>query len=178
MLANAVIFRDPNQRRMTNSKNSQSSHNMTSPSKDSVEIIVPPSPYTDRRVEPRFKAHGKAYMVLTEDSDVVACLVIDQSLTGAKIQFSALKKAPQTLWLIDDKSPIVRQGSPAWISRVQMGLKFSLIQELSINGPCPPKVPQFVFETWLKIKNQPASITQTKPKPQEAKATDDAFYFD
>lgn len=134
-----------------------------------VEIIQPDQ-YADRRAEPRTACDDKGALILMPNNALMVCRIIDQSASGARVAFDRMDGVPSEVWLIDTNGHTARHGSPAWSTANRMGLKFDLIQQLTPGGPRPARVPQPVFDAWLKL----AGIA-TAP---EAASGDDVLYFD
>ena len=134
---------------------------------EKVEIISP-SQYSDRRTEPRIVCDDRGALLLMPGCHVVLCRVLDQSASGARVAFDGIGDIPAEMWLIDLGQNTVKRGSSAWSTANRMGLKFNFMQALIPGAPRPAKVPQNVYDAWLKVAGYAAG-------PDE---DDDVLYFD
>lgn len=132
--------------------------------RNKVEIIMPDQ-YADRRAEPRFECNDRGALLFLSTQKIVPCRILDQSASGARVALPALRDLPQEMWLIDLDQNTVRCGTAAWSMANKMGLKFSLIQTLKPGEPKPAKVPQPVYDAWLRLS--------TPAAPE-----DDVLFFD
>lgn len=137
----------------------------TRPSK--VEIIQPDQ-YADRRAEPRVACDDRGALLFLSSNEIVQCRILDQSVSGARVAFDKINGLPAEIWMIDIDQHTARRGSAAWSTMNRMGLKFDLIQQLVPGGPRPPKVPEAVFDAWLRLTGKDAP-------PRD---DDDVLYFD
>jgi len=137
---------------------------------DKVEIIMPRQmqQFADRRAEPREDAGNRGAVLVLANLDVVPCHILDQSPSGARVSFEAMASVPTELWLIDPVAHTAKRGTPAWSMPSRLGLKFNFIQALTPGAPRPPKVPQPVYDAWLKAAGIVAGPDQD----------DDVLYFD
>lgn len=131
-----------------------------------VEIIQP-ADYSDRRSEPRAACDDRGALLFLSSQTVVQCRILDQSPSGARVAFENNSPIPAELWLIDLDTNMVRRGGSAWSTPTRMGLKFNFVQTLTAGQPCPAKVPQPVFDAWLRLSGQ------TPVEPPAAEARDD-----
>ncbi|MGA9658828.1 MAG: hypothetical protein WBQ60_06985 [Asticcacaulis sp.] len=134
-----------------------------------VEIIMPDQ-YTDRRSEPRDARDGRGALLFLPDLDVVPCHILDSSPSGARVAVDKQIQIAPEIWLLDLDTATVKRGASAWSTSSRMGLKFNFIQKMPDDNVRPPKVPQPVFDAWLKLRHPPAAST----KPSD----DDVIYFD
>ncbi len=138
-----------------------------------VEIIQP-ADYVDRRAEPRTDCNDRGALLLMADNSVVPCRIMDQSPSGARVAFETIGNIPAEIWLIDLDTHMARRGSSAWSTPNRMGLKFNFVQTLVVGQPRPVKVPQEVYDAWLRLTgNGPSEET----KPDDA-GDDDVLYLD
>jgi hypothetical protein len=132
-----------------------------------VEIINPNAQLFERRQEPRQDCDDEGCLIVMPGEAAISCRLMDQSSGGARVMFDSTVSISGEIWLVRKGNANVCRASTAWAMPHRMGLKFNLILALSPNGPCPPKVPQSVYEQWLNINGH-------KPKADEA----EAFYLD
>lgn len=118
---------------------------------DRAEIIPVKSMFDDRRAEPRYDCDDRGCLLFMGNNQIVPCRILDQSASGAKVQFQEDCKATPEIWLIDLDTHSVRRGQVAWSMPYRMGLRFNLILQLSKTDPKPSKVPQPVYDAWLKL---------------------------
>jgi len=137
-----------------------------------VEIIQP-ADYVDRRSEPRTDCNDRGALLLMADKSVVPCRIMDQSPSGARVAFEAIGSIPAEIWLIDLDTHMARRGSSAWSTPNRMGLKFNFVQTLVVGQPRPAKIPQEVYDAWLRLTGN-APVEETKPDD----AGDDVLYLD
>ncbi|MDI7775610.1 hypothetical protein [Asticcacaulis sp. EMRT-3] len=135
---------------------------------DKVEIIMPDQ-YADRRAEPRFVCDDRGALLLLAENKTVPCRILDQSASGARVAMENLTEIPAEIWLLDLDTHTVRRGTAAWSMANRMGLKFNFVQGLKPGEPRPAKVPQGVFDAWLRLSNAP------DPKGED---DSDTLYFD
>lgn len=135
-----------------------------------AEIIMPDQ-YADRRAEPRFACDDRGAMLFLATKEIVPCRIMDQSASGARVSFGAMGDLTAEIWLIDLDQNTVRCGTAAWSMPNRMGLKFSLVLSLKPGEPRPVKVPQPVYDAWLKLT---APKAETPPEAPD----DDVLYFD
>ena len=140
-----------------------------------VEIIQPES-YVDRRAEPRVACDDRGVMMFPATGEVIACRILDQSASGARVAFDTIGGMPSEIWLLATEQSTARRGTAAWSTMNRMGLKFDLVQQLAPGAPRPPKVPAMVFEAWLRLTGQ--SVPAPAPQPAPPPADDDVLYFD
>lgn len=133
-----------------------------------VEIILP-AQYADRRAEPRVPCDDRGALLLMPGAHVVLCRVLDQSASGARVSFDSIGDVPAEMWLIDLSQNTLKRGTSAWSTVNRMGLKFNFMQALTPGAPRPAKVPQDVYDAWLKLAGYDAG-------PDEGE--DDVLYFD
>lgn len=139
---------------------------------DKVEIIQPEQ-YTDRRSEPRFDCDDRGALLFLSSNEIVNCRILDQSASGARVAFDRISNLPPEIWLIDLDRHTVRHGTAAWSTMNRMGLKFDLIQQLTADMARPAKVPQSVFDAWLRLSGHAPA------KPATGTGGDDGvLYFD
>ncbi len=136
--------------------------------REKVEIITPDQ-YTDRRSEPRQTCDGKGALLFLSSREIFTCRILDQSASGARVSMENVGNIPAEIWLIDLDTHIVKRGTAAWSMANRMGLKFNFIQNLVSGMPRPAKVPQEVYDAWLRLSNS----APPAPEPD-----DDALYFD
>lgn len=122
---------------------------------DRVEIIPVKSMFDDRRAEPRYECNDRGCLLFLGANQIVPCRILDQSASGAKVAFQEDCKITPEIWLIDLDTHSVRRGQSAWFMPYRMGLRFNLILQLSKTEPKPSKVPQAVYDTWLKLTGGP-----------------------
>lgn len=134
---------------------------------DKVEIISP-SQYSDRRAEPRVVCDDRGALLLMPGVHVVLCRILDQSASGARVAFERIGDIPAEIWLVDLGQNTVKRGASAWSTVNRMGLKFNFMQVLVPGAPRPAKVPQDIYDAWLKLAGY-------APGPDE---DDDVLYFD
>lgn len=142
------------------------------PRGEGVEIIQPSD--FERRSEPRTDCDDRGALLFLSTSEVVTVRIMDQSPSGARVAFDKIGNIPPEIWLIDLDSHMVRRGSSAWSTPNRMGLKFSFVQTLVPGQPKPAKVPQDVFDTWLRLTGQVAPAETPKPDEDDS----DVLYFD
>ena len=104
----------------------------------------------------------------------MACRILDQSVSGARVAFETVSGMPSEIWLIALDQSTARRGSAAWTTANRMGLKFDFVQQLAPGVARPAKVPQVVFDTWLRLSGNEAP----KPEKPPEKPEDDVLYFD
>ncbi len=138
---------------------------------DKVEIIQPDQ-YADRRAEPRFECDDRGALLFLSSNEVVQCRILDQSASGARVAFDRISNLPPEIWLIDLDRNTVRHGTAAWSTVNRMGLKFDLVQQLIPGTARPAKVPQSVFDAWLRLSGLAPA------KPAVDTGGDDVLYFD
>ena len=127
---------------------------------DTVEIIRPDQ-FADRRSEPRTECDDRGAMLFLSSQEVINCRILDQSPSGARVAFEAISRLPAEIWLIDLDTNMARRGAAAWSTPNRMGLKFNFIQALVPGQPRPPRIPEPVFDAWLRL-------TGTEPpKPED-----------
>ena len=137
--------------------------------RDGVEVIQPDQ-YTDRRAEPRAICDARGVLLFPANGEIVACRILDQSMSGARVAFDAINGMPSEIWLIALDQSTARRGTAAWSTGNRMGLKFDFVQQLSAGVARPAKVPQVVFDAWRRMSGNEA--------PEPEKPADDALYFD
>ncbi len=133
-----------------------------------VEIIMP-AQYTDRRAEPRLECDDRGALLLMPSLQVVLCRILDQSASGARIAFDSIGDIPAEMWLFDLNENTAKRGSSAWSTASRMGLKFNFMLTLVPGEPRPVKIPQNVYDVWLKL-------TGIQAGPEEDDG--DVLYFD
>jgi hypothetical protein len=142
-----------------------------------VEIIQP-ADYSDRRSEPRAACDDRGALLFMSSQTVVQCRILDQSPSGARVAFENSAPIPAELWLIDLDTNMVRRGSSAWSTPTRMGLKFNFVQTLRRGQPCPAKVPQPVFDAWLKLSGQMPAETARDDARDDTSDDDNIFFLD
>ena len=138
---------------------------------DRVEIIQPEQ-YADRRAEPRFECDDRGALLFLSSNEVVQCRILDQSASGARVSFDKISSLPPEIWLIDLDRNSVRHGTAAWSTMNRMGLKFDLVQQLTPGTARPAKVPESVFDAWLRLSGHAPA------KPAADDSDDGVLYFD
>jgi hypothetical protein len=136
-----------------------------------VEIIQPSE--FERRTEPRTNCDDRGALLFLSTSEVVTVRIMDQSPSGARVAFDKIGNIPSEIWLIDLDTHMARRGSSAWSTPTRMGLRFNFVQTLVPGRPKPAKIPQDVFETWLRLTGQ-TPVDQPKPDEDDS----DVLYFD
>lgn len=134
-----------------------------------VEIIQPVD-YVDRRSEARTHCDSLGALLFLNSGNVMQCRILDQSPSGARVAFDSIGSIPAEIWLIDLDTHLVRRGASAWSTPNRMGLKFNFIQTLVPGQARPAKIPQSVFDTWLRLTGNKVET----PKPSD----DDVLFFD
>lgn len=135
-----------------------------------AEVIQPSDyQYQDRRAEPRADCDDRGALLYMSEKQVITCRIMDQSPSGARVAFDNAGPIPAEIWLIDLDSHMARRGSAAWSTPTRMGLKFNFVQTLVPGQPRPPRIPQEVFDVWMKLSGQ----TKDVPPPE-----DDVLYLD
>lgn len=117
---------------------------------DAVEVVRA-GQFTDRRAEPRTECDDRGAMLFLSSQEVITCRILDQSPSGARVSFDAISRLPAEIWLIDLDTDMVRRGSAAWSTQNRMGLKFNFIQTLIPGEPRPARIPEPVYDAWLKM---------------------------
>jgi hypothetical protein len=135
-----------------------------------VEIIMPEQ-YGDRRAEPRINCDDRGALLLLSGYDIVQCRILDQSVSGARVAFDTIARVPPEIWMIDLDSNMAKRGSAAWSTSNRMGLKFNFAMTLVPGAPRPLKVPQPVYDAWLKLSGLAAG-------PDIDDNNTDVLYFD
>lgn len=145
------------------------------PEKDSsrVEVIMPDQ-YADRRTEPRQARDDSGALLFLSNHEIITCRILDSSASGARVAMDHLDNVPAEIWLIDLASASVKRGTAAWSMVNRMGLKFNFIQKMTDDSQRPAKVPQEVYEAWLRLKNGPEAPAEKLPE----EPGDDVLYFD
>lgn len=138
-----------------------------------VEIIQP-ADYADRRSEPRAACDDRGALLYMSSQTVIQCRILDQSPSGARVAFDNAGTVPAELWLIDLDTHMVRRGSSAWSTPTRMGLKFNFVQTLVPGHARPAKIPQEVFDTWVRLSGQTPPEEATPDTPGD----DDVFFLD
>lgn len=141
------------------------------PRTDSVEIIQPSE--FERRSEPRTDCDDRGALLFLSSNEVITVRIMDQSPSGARVAFDKIGNIPAEIWLIDLDTHMARRGSSAWSTPTRMGLKFNFVQTLVPGQPKPAKIPQDVFDTWLRLTGQ-TPAPETKPDENDG----DVLYFD
>ncbi len=137
-----------------------------------AEVIQPADyQYQDRRSEPRQDCDDRGALLYTSEKQVITCRIMDQSPSGARVALDNVGAIPAEIWLIDLDTHMVRRGSAAWSTPTRMGLKFNFVQTLIPGQPCPQRIPQDVFDVWMKLTGQ---TTDTPPEKDEG----DVLYLD
>jgi len=144
-----------------------------SPSANAKAEVIQPADYQflDRRSEPRQDCDDRGALLFMSEKQVISCRIMDQSPSGARVAFDNSGPIPAEIWLIDLDTHMVRRGAAAWSTPTRMGLKFNFVHTLVPGQPKPPRVPQDVFDVWLKLSGQ------TKNPPPE-KDDGDVLYLD
>ncbi|MBW8880243.1 MAG: hypothetical protein JF615_02120 [Asticcacaulis sp.] len=132
--------------------------------------IIQPEQYADRRGEPRFDCDDRGAMLFLSTGDVVPCRILDQSASGARVTFGKIGDLPSEIWLIDLDQNTARCGTAAWSMPNRMGLKFNFVATLKPGETRPAKVPQTVYDAWIRLSAPPAD-----DKPED---DGDVVYFD
>ena len=122
---------------------------------DTVEIIRPDQ-FADRRAETRTECDDRGAMLFLSSQEVITCRILDQSPSGARVSFEAISRLPSEIWLIDLDTHSARRGSAAWSTPNRMGLKFNFVQTLVPGYPRPGRIPEAVFDAWLRLTGQEA----------------------
>ncbi|MGZ3305285.1 MAG: hypothetical protein ACXU8U_05435 [Asticcacaulis sp.] len=115
-----------------------------------VEIIHPDQ-FADRRSEPRTRCDASGAMLFLSTHEIINCRILDQSPSGARVSFDSIGRLPEEIWLIDLSTNMVRRGQSAWSTPNRMGLKFNFVQTLVPGQPRPIRVPQEVYDAWLRL---------------------------
>lgn len=142
-----------------------------------VEIIQP-SDYTDRRSEPRAACDDRGALLFLSSQTVIQCRILDQSPSGARVAFDNNCAIPAELWLIDLDTNMVRRGASAWSTPTRMGLKFNFVQTLVPGQPRPAKVPEPVFDAWMKLSGQTPAETPVEEARDDTSNDDNVFFLD
>ncbi|HVZ28906.1 MAG TPA: hypothetical protein VG839_00835 [Asticcacaulis sp.] len=137
-----------------------------------VEIIQPSE--FERRSEPRTNCDDRGALLFLSTDEVVTVRIMDQSPSGARVAFDKIGNIPPEIWLIDLDTHMARRGSAAWSTPTRMGLKFNFVQTLLPTKPKPAKIPQEVFDIWMRLTGQ--TPPPETPKPDEDDS--DVLYFD
>jgi hypothetical protein len=145
-----------------------------SPSADAKAEVIQPADYQflDRRSEPRQDCDDRGALLYMSEKQVITCRIMDQSPSGARVAFDNVGSIPSEIWLIDLDTHMARRGSAAWSTPTRMGLKFNFVQTLVPGQPCPQRVPQEVFDVWMKLTGQ------IKDPPSDEGDGDDVLYLD
>jgi hypothetical protein len=144
------------------------------PERDDTVEIIRPDQFADRRSEPRTECDDRGAMLFLSSQEIVNCRILDQSPSGARVAFEAISRLPAEIWLIDLDTHLVRRGAAAWSTPNRMGLKFNFIQTLIPGQPRPTRIPEEVFNSWLRLSgNEPA------PEPKADEPDDgDVLFLD
>lgn len=142
-----------------------------------VEIIQP-ADYTDRRSEPRAACDDRGALLYMSSQTVLQCRILDQSPSGARVAFENNSPVPAELWLIDLDTNLVRRGSSVWSTPTRMGLKFNFIQTLVPGQPRPAKIPEPVFDTWMKLSGQTPAAGQPGEARDDRSDDGNIFFLD
>lgn len=138
-----------------------------------AEVIQPADyQYHDRRTEPRQDCDDRGALLFMSERQVITCRIMDQSPSGARIAFDNIGAIPAEIWLIDLDTHMARRGSAAWSTPTRMGLKFNFVQTLVPGQPRPARIPQDVFDVWMKLSGQ------IKDPPPPESDGDDVLYLD
>ena len=132
------------------------------PDRDDTVEIIRPDQFADRRAEPRTECDDRGAMLFLSSQEVITCRILDQSPSGARVAFEAISRLPSEIWLIDLDTNMVRRGAAAWSTPNRMGLKFSFVQALVPDQPRPARIPESVYDAWLRLSGNEA------PKAPEA----------
>jgi hypothetical protein len=124
------------------------------PERDDAVEVIRPDQFADRRAEPRTECDDRGAMLFLSSQEVINCRILDQSPSGARVSFDAISRLPAEIWLIDLDTHMVRRGSAAWSTPNRMGLKFNFIQTLVPGQPRPARIPEPVYDAWLKMSSQ------------------------
>jgi len=145
-----------------------------SPSADAKVEVIQPADYQflDRRSEPRQDCDDRGALLYMSEKQVITCRIMDQSPSGARVAFDNAGPIPSEIWLIDLDTHMARRGSAAWSTPTRMGLKFNFVQTLVPGQPRPQRVPQEVFDVWMKLSGQ------VKDPPPDEGGGDDVLYLD
>ena len=142
-----------------------------------VEIIQP-SDYTDRRAEPRAACDDRGALLFLSSQTVIQCRILDQSPSGARVAFENNAPIPAELWLIDLDTNLVRRGGSAWSTPTRMGLKFNFIQTLVPGQARPAKVPEPVFDAWMRLSGQTPAEAPAEEVRDDTSGDDNIFFLD
>ena len=139
------------------------------PERDDTVEIIRPDQFADRRAETRTECDDRGAMLFLSSREVVTCRILDQSASGARVAFEAISRLPAEIWLIDLDTNMVRRGAAAWSTPNRMGLKFSFIQAVVPGQARPERIPEAVFDAWLRLTGNEA--------PQAPGTDDDDVLF-
>ena len=134
------------------------------PERDDTVEIIRPDQFADRRSEPRTECDDRGAMLFLSNQEVINCRILDQSPSGARVSFEAISRLPSEIWLIDLDTNMVRRGAAAWSTPNRMGLKFNFVQNLKAGEPRPARIPEPVFDAWLRLTGNEPPQNPAKPE--------------
>ena len=148
------------------------------PERDDTVEIIRPDQFADRRSEPRTECDDLGAMLFLSSQEIITCRILDQSPSGARVAFEAISRLPAEIWLIDLDTNMARRGAAAWSTPNRMGLKFNFIQALAPGQPRPARVPEPVYDAWLRLTGNeaPQDASETAAKPDDG--DDDVLFLD
>ena len=126
------------------------------PARDDTVEIIRPDQFADRRAETRTECDDRGAMLFLSSQEVINCRILDQSASGARVSFEAISRLPSEIWLIDLDTNQVRRGAAAWSTPNRMGLKFNFVQTLVPGQPRPGRIPEAVYDAWLRLTGNEA----------------------
>ena len=138
------------------SSNPAHAHPFVVPERDDTVEIIRPDQFADRRAETRTECDDRGAMLFLSSQEVINCRILDQSPSGARVSFEAISRLPAEIWLIDLDTNSVRRGAAAWSTPNRMGLKFNFVLTLVPGQPRSHRVPEAVFEAWLRLTGNEA----------------------
>jgi hypothetical protein len=148
------------------------------PERDDTVEIIRPDQFADRRAEPRMDCDDRGAMLFLSSQEVITCRILDQSPSGARVSFEAISRLPAEIWLIDLDTHSVRRGSAAWSTPNRMGLKFNFVQALVPHQPRPARIPQAVFDAWLRLTGNKAPPETPHEAPEADDGDGDVLFLD
>ncbi|MFN3230067.1 MAG: hypothetical protein ACK41P_09465 [Asticcacaulis sp.] len=109
-------------------------------------------PASERRIEPRNTRAGQGLLICLEERSTCQFQFIDQSPSGAQIQFDDSPIWKGTFWLLDLEQNKAMEIRVAWQRQSRWGVQ--VLRHLSLKAA--PSLPDFVAEVWAdQIRGKP-----------------------
>lgn len=106
----------------------------------------------ERRLESRSARAGQGLLLCLADRSVTPFQFIDQSASGAQIQFNLPPVVQGALWLLDTEQNKALEVRIAWQRQERWGVQ--VLRHLSLRAA--PALPDFVAEVWAdQIRGKP-----------------------